>query len=181
MRSDPFCTVFGFSLFGRVGVYSGISQWYHRVGDAGALRAEPLPLSHPWLSCAVKNKSHATGHGTGAHWHCENKNTEVSRPFCGCLVTSRTYVSAVSPPLERILKNERRTFRQVGGGRSTTCRARFKTRNAFCSIRRDLNTGARRAPAAIWSSAVFNGPPRPAPPTLLVPPRVPRQSGMSLR
>ena len=36
-----FCTVFGFSLFGRVGVYSGISQWY-RVGDAGALRAEPL-------------------------------------------------------------------------------------------------------------------------------------------
>ena len=36
-----FCTVFGVSLFGRVGVYSGISQWY-RVGDAGALRAEPL-------------------------------------------------------------------------------------------------------------------------------------------
>ena len=34
-----FCTVFGVSLFGRVGVYSGISQWY-RVGDAGALRAE---------------------------------------------------------------------------------------------------------------------------------------------
>ena len=39
--SVGFCTVFGFSLFGRVGVYSGISQWY-RVGDAGALRAEPL-------------------------------------------------------------------------------------------------------------------------------------------
>ena len=36
-----FGTVFGFSLFGRVGVYSGISQWY-RVGDAGALWAEPL-------------------------------------------------------------------------------------------------------------------------------------------
>ena len=36
-----FCTVFGFSLFGRVGVCTGISQWY-RVGDAGALRAEPL-------------------------------------------------------------------------------------------------------------------------------------------
>ena len=36
-----FGTVFGFSLFGRVGVYSGISQWY-RVGDAGALRAEPI-------------------------------------------------------------------------------------------------------------------------------------------
>ena len=35
-----FCTVFGFSLFGRVGVNPGISQWY-RVGDAGALRAEP--------------------------------------------------------------------------------------------------------------------------------------------
>ena len=47
-----FCTVFGFSLFGRVGVYSGISQWY-RVGDAGALRAGRA-LSHP-LSCAVKN------------------------------------------------------------------------------------------------------------------------------
>ena len=40
-RFRGFCTVFGFSLFGRVGVYSGISQWY-RVGDAGALRAEPL-------------------------------------------------------------------------------------------------------------------------------------------
>ena len=34
-----------FSLFGRVGVYSGISQWY-RVGDAGALRAEPLATLH---------------------------------------------------------------------------------------------------------------------------------------
>ena len=36
-----FCTVFGFSLFGCVGVNPGISQWL-RVGDAGALRAEPL-------------------------------------------------------------------------------------------------------------------------------------------
>jgi len=41
LRFRDFCTVFGFSLFGRVGVYSGSSQWY-RVGDAGALRAEPL-------------------------------------------------------------------------------------------------------------------------------------------
>ena len=40
-RFRGFCTVFGFSLLGRVGVYSGISQWY-RVGDAGALRAKPL-------------------------------------------------------------------------------------------------------------------------------------------
>ena len=40
-RFRGFCTVFGFSLFGRVGVNPGISQWY-RVGDAGALRAEPL-------------------------------------------------------------------------------------------------------------------------------------------
>ena len=48
-----FCTVFGFSLFGRVGVNPGISQWY-RVGDAGALRAEPLATL---LSCAVKNVS----------------------------------------------------------------------------------------------------------------------------
>ena len=39
-RFRGFCTVFGFSLFGRVGVNPGISQWY-RVGDAGALRAEP--------------------------------------------------------------------------------------------------------------------------------------------
>ena len=53
-RFRGFCTVFGFSLFGCVGVYSGISQWY-RVGDAGALRAEPL-VSHP-LSCAVKQKT----------------------------------------------------------------------------------------------------------------------------
>ena len=51
-RFRGFCTVFGFSLFGRVGVYSGISQWY-RVGDAGALRAEPLATL---LSCAVKRK-----------------------------------------------------------------------------------------------------------------------------
>ena len=46
-----FCTVFGFSLFGRVGVYSGISQWY-RVGDAGALRAEPLATL-----CLARSKS----------------------------------------------------------------------------------------------------------------------------
>ena len=53
-RFRGFCTVFGFSLFGRVGVYSGISQWY-RVGDAGALRAGRA-LSHP-LSCAVKKSN----------------------------------------------------------------------------------------------------------------------------
>ena len=52
-RFRGFCTVFGFSLFGRVGVYSGISQWY-RVGDAGALRAEPLATL---LSCAVKREA----------------------------------------------------------------------------------------------------------------------------
>ena len=45
-------TVFGFSLFGRVGVNPGISQWY-RVGDAGALRAEPLATL---MSCAVKKR-----------------------------------------------------------------------------------------------------------------------------
>ena len=47
-RFRGFCTVFGFSLFGRVGVNPGISQWY-RVGDAGALRQSPLPP----LSCEV--------------------------------------------------------------------------------------------------------------------------------
>ena len=52
-RFRGFCTVFGFSLFGRVGVYSGISQWY-RVGDAGALRAEPLATL---MSCAVKREN----------------------------------------------------------------------------------------------------------------------------
>ena len=49
-----FCTVFGFSLFGRVGVYSGISQWY-RVGDAGALRAKPLAT----LCLARSKQKHA--------------------------------------------------------------------------------------------------------------------------
>ena len=44
-RFRGFCTVFGFSLFGRVGVNPGISQWY-RVGDAGALLAGRA-LSHP--------------------------------------------------------------------------------------------------------------------------------------
>ena len=158
---------------------------------ASATRApcgqSPYPLAT--LGCLARSNTNRTPLGTGLArtGTAKTRTTEVSRPFCGSIAGPRhfflvrTYPPSVSPPLERILKKERRTFRQVGGGRSTTCRARFKTRNAFCSIRRDLNTGARRAPAAIWSSAVFNGPPRPAPPTLLVPPRVPRQSGMSLR
>ena len=57
-RFRGFCTVFGFSLFGRVGVYSGISQWY-RVGDAGALRAEPFATL-----CLARSKSTWRGTGT---------------------------------------------------------------------------------------------------------------------
>ena len=78
-----FCTVFGFSLFGRVGVIplSGISQWY-RVSDAGALRAEPLATlclarskfkqkTTPKEYFTTKLPRTTTGHahGTGAHWH----------------------------------------------------------------------------------------------------------------